>query len=171
LRTGALCHDTRRGGSITDELGPSFFHFFTPQSLPGCARLAPRLRSAKFPCHFFIAYLLVYIITAHLTLNCCFGDLCRLSHDLHSYKTPSNKMAPNGHASADPRSGDHEHQSIPPPVWHESHGPAEFKNWQKENPTQHLSYEDWKSSKHVAGLSLYYAALRIWDESDSSVSD
>jgi hypothetical protein len=80
-------------------------------------------------------------------------------------------MAPNGHASADPQSGDRENQAVPPPAWHERHGSVEFKNWQKENPTQHLSYEDWKSSKHVAGLSLYYAALHIWDESDSSVSD
>jgi hypothetical protein len=78
-------------------------------------------------------------------------------------------MAPNGHASGDSQAVDHPPQVSSRPVWHERHGSAEFKNWQKENPTQHISYNDWKNSKHVEGLSLYYAALRIWEESDSSV--
>jgi len=56
------------------------------------------------------------------------------------------------------------------PNWHARHGSGEFKIWQKEHPSEHISYDDWKSSPHGKGLSLYYAALHIWEESDSSVS-
>jgi hypothetical protein len=78
-------------------------------------------------------------------------------------------MAPNGYASADTQRVDHSVRTNSRPVWLESEKKADFNDWQKENPTQHLSFEEWKSSKHVEGLSLYYAALRIWEESDSSV--
>jgi hypothetical protein len=57
-----------------------------------------------------------------------------------------------------------------PPTWLESEKKTEYKNWLKENPTQHhQTFDDWKISKHADGLALYYAALRIWEESDSSV--
>jgi hypothetical protein len=108
---------------------------------------------------------------AALFLNCRFDNLCRLSLALHLCKPTSNQMAPNGHAPAGPKSGDRSHQPGSRQVWHENHGITEFKNWQEENPTQHLSYDDWKSSQHVAGLSLYYAAMQIWEESDSSVGN
>ncbi|KAH7393927.1 hypothetical protein DE146DRAFT_633864 [Phaeosphaeria sp. MPI-PUGE-AT-0046c] len=77
-------------------------------------------------------------------------------------------MAPNGHAPADSRTADRSSQPSSRPMWLKRHGSTEFRDWQKEHPTQHLAYDDWKTSKHVDGLSLYYAALQIWDESDSS---
>ncbi|KAH8727219.1 hypothetical protein GQ44DRAFT_790048 [Phaeosphaeriaceae sp. PMI808] len=80
-------------------------------------------------------------------------------------------MAFNGHAPPVSEQFDRQTQASSRPSWHEKHGSEEFKEWQAENPTQHISYEDWKSSKHVDGLSLYYAALRIWEESDSSEAD
>lgn len=79
-------------------------------------------------------------------------------------------MAPNGHAPAGLRTSDRSSQPSTRAKWLKEHGSAEFKVWQKEHPTQHLTYDDWKTSKHVEGLSLYYAALQIWEESDSSVS-
>jgi hypothetical protein len=46
----------------------------------------------------------------------------------------------------------------------------EFKEWQKEHPADPISKKDWETSQNIEGLSLYYAALKIWDEPDSSVS-
>jgi hypothetical protein len=160
----------RRGGSITGRLGPSFFHFFTPQPTTTCAQLAARQPQEAFSVNFSIAHLFVgHLLHVATALNYCFGNSYRLSTALQPCKTSNRRMAPNGHTPAGARSNDR-----PPsgsrPIWHQKHGNAEFQNWQKENPTQDISYDEWKSSKHVEGLSLYYAALQIWEESDSSVS-
>jgi hypothetical protein len=172
LRTRAKWLDTGPGGSIAVELGPNFFHFFTPQSFTDCARPAARRRLEAFLSDFHRVYLcLHHHHRAAFIPNCRLDNLCRLSLALHSYKIRSNEMAPNGHASGGSKSADRSHQAVSRSVWHENHGSTEFQNWQEENPTQHLSYDDWKSSKHVAGLSLYYAAMQIWEESDSSVGD
>jgi len=42
--------------------------------------------------------------------------------------------------------------------------------WRADHPTQSISYDDWKTSHHVAGLSLFFAAADIFNESASSVS-
>jgi hypothetical protein len=80
-------------------------------------------------------------------------------------------MAPNGHASSDQQTVDRRSQPSSRPAWHERRGSAEFRAWKMEHPKQHLSYDDWKVSSHVDGLSLYYAALHVWEESESSASD
>ncbi|CAO2656246.1 Nn.00g050490.m01.CDS01 [Neocucurbitaria sp. VM-36] len=76
-------------------------------------------------------------------------------------------MAPNGHVASGLRDA---RQSQPSSLrsWLDEHGNSEFETWQHEHPTQHLSYDDWKTSQHVDGLSLYYAALHLFEESDSS---
>jgi hypothetical protein len=80
-------------------------------------------------------------------------------------------MAPNGHTSTGLRSADRPVKGGMRASWLNRRGSIEFRNWQKENPTQHIDYNVWKDSEHVEGLSLYYAAMQIWDETDSSVSD
>lgn len=78
-------------------------------------------------------------------------------------------MARNGDP---PELDEHGYPPRPEP-WHESHGREEFKLWQKAHPLNHISYENWKVSTYVDGLSLYYAAVRIctdFPDSDS-VSD
>jgi hypothetical protein len=160
----------RRGGSITGRLGPSFFHFFTPQSTTTCAPRAAQQRSEIFSVNFSIAHLLgIHLDYVATTLDCCFNSLYRLSLALQLCKTSNWRMAPNGHTPAGAKSVDRSPGGSRP-AWHQRHGSAEFKNWQRENPTQNLSYDEWKASKHVEGLSLYYAALNIWEESESSVS-
>jgi hypothetical protein len=79
------------------------------------------------------------------------------------------KMAPNGHAPTDLPAVDKQSQAHPRPIWYERQRRAEFKIWQKENPTQTLTFENWKNSKHVDGISLYCATLRIWDDLTTSV--
>lgn len=81
-------------------------------------------------------------------------------------------MAPNGHASSGAGSADPSTHGAPRPSWLQAHGNTEFKAWQKEHPAESLSYEEWQKSKHtgIDGLTLYYAALQILEESDSSVS-
>jgi hypothetical protein len=78
-------------------------------------------------------------------------------------------MAPNGHTSAEPQSADRSAKGGMRAAWLKRRGSDEFKNWQAENPTEHIDFKEWKGSKHVEGLSLYYAAMQIWDETDSSV--
>ncbi|KAH5053553.1 hypothetical protein HBH96_152440 [Parastagonospora nodorum] len=77
-------------------------------------------------------------------------------------------MAPNGHAPAGDMSADNPSQVSSRPKWHARHGSGEFKIWQKEHPSEHISYDEWKSPQPGKGLSLYYAALHIWEESDST---
>ncbi|KAL5121135.1 hypothetical protein ACEQ8H_000986 [Pleosporales sp. CAS-2024a] len=77
-------------------------------------------------------------------------------------------MAANGHAAAESRSVHRQSARSSRPEWRVRYGSEEFKTWQKEHPSEHISYEDWKDSQHVKGLSLYYAALHIWEETDSS---
>jgi hypothetical protein len=79
-------------------------------------------------------------------------------------------MAPNGHAASESRAADRPSQNNSRSPWLKKHGSVEFRAWQKEHPAQSLTKEEWQNSKHVDGLSLYYAALQIWDEPDSSVS-
>lgn len=79
-------------------------------------------------------------------------------------------MAPNGHTASRQRSG-RASLTKSRQDWLEQYGSDEYRIWQKENPSQPLSYEQWKQSNHVNGLSLYYATLHIFDEPDSSVSE
>ena len=76
-------------------------------------------------------------------------------------------MAPNGHKS--PKKHDVRDPRNVSQSWLESNGKIEYQAWQAENAIQ-MSFDEWKSSKHVDGLSLYYAALSIFNEPDSSVS-
>ncbi|KAH7345987.1 hypothetical protein BKA66DRAFT_324251 [Pyrenochaeta sp. MPI-SDFR-AT-0127] len=76
-------------------------------------------------------------------------------------------MAPNRRAAHNHRDSQQSLTS-PPQPWFDDYGHREYQTWRAENPTHHLSYDDWKISKHVDGLALYYATLRILDESDSS---
>jgi len=78
-------------------------------------------------------------------------------------------MAPNGHAPSEARDADRSNQNGSRPVWLEKHGDMEFKEWQKEHPANPISQKAWEKSKDIEGLTLYYAALQIWNESDSSV--
>ncbi len=77
-------------------------------------------------------------------------------------------MAPNGHG-ASRRSDVQQSQATQHQSWLDQFGHSEYQNWRNGNPTKHLSYDDWKTSQHVDGLSLYYATLQIFEESDSSV--
>jgi len=88
------------------------------------------------------------------------------------HETTHDNMAPNGHTASVARPSESTPQKNSRPDWIKEHGIVEFKAWQKENPKQTVSYEEWssKGSNHIAGLSLFYAALSIWDEPDSSVS-
>lgn len=79
-------------------------------------------------------------------------------------------MAPNGHKASQRRNGHQSHRSSCQ-SWLKTKGETEFEEWRADNPTQQLSYEDWKSSKHVAGLSLFFAAADIFNESESSGDD
>ncbi|KAF2851127.1 hypothetical protein T440DRAFT_478613 [Plenodomus tracheiphilus IPT5] len=79
-------------------------------------------------------------------------------------------MAPNGHKASQRRDGHQSHKSSCQ-SWLKTKGQIEFEEWRADNPTQQLSYEDWTSSKHVAGLSLFFAAADIFDESDSTDDD
>lgn len=78
-------------------------------------------------------------------------------------------MAPIGHTPSGHR-GTRESYSNSPSNWLDAYGHREYQSWRDENPTQHVSYDEWKTSNHANGLSLYYATLRIFEESDSSVS-
>ncbi|KAH7095116.1 hypothetical protein FB567DRAFT_511781 [Paraphoma chrysanthemicola] len=77
-------------------------------------------------------------------------------------------MAPNGHAPKGSPAVDKNSRPQTQSRWHERHGSAEFKLWQEENPTRQITYDDWKTSEHVNGLALYYAALHVFDDSTSS---
>ncbi|KAJ4365717.1 hypothetical protein N0V83_008337 [Neocucurbitaria cava] len=76
-------------------------------------------------------------------------------------------MAPNGHAAAG-RNEAHQSRSSSLRNWLDQYGDAEFRTWQDEHPTHDLTYDDWKHSEHVDGLSLYYATLSLFEEPDSS---
>jgi hypothetical protein len=79
-------------------------------------------------------------------------------------------MALNGHAPpGHNRPNDSASQIKSLKDWLETHGRDDFDAWKHDNPTQHLSYEDWKVSNHVYGPYLYYATLQVWSESDPSV--
>lgn len=58
-------------------------------------------------------------------------------------------------------------QSLSPPEWIEQCCLSKYYEWIKTNPKQQVSYETWKKSKDTKGLALYYAALNIWDETDT----
>ncbi|OAL45984.1 hypothetical protein IQ07DRAFT_683416 [Pyrenochaeta sp. DS3sAY3a] len=76
-------------------------------------------------------------------------------------------MAPIGHTPSGHR-GTRESYSNSPSNWLDAYGHREYQSWRDENPTQQVSYDEWKTSNHANGLSLYYATLRIFEESDSS---
>lgn len=79
-------------------------------------------------------------------------------------------MAPNGR-KASQRRNRHQSQKSSCHSWLETNGKAEFDKWRLDNPTQEISYEVWKKSEHVEGLSLFFAAADILNESDSSDDD
>jgi hypothetical protein len=55
--------------------------------------------------------------------------------------------------------------------WLEKYGHSEWQAWRDADASHQLSYDAWKQSgQHVDGLSLYYATLHIFQESDSDVS-
>ncbi|KAF1946644.1 hypothetical protein EJ02DRAFT_216428 [Clathrospora elynae] len=76
-------------------------------------------------------------------------------------------MAPNGHKALGHE--DARHPGInPPPCWLQKHGKDEYDAWRDEDPNHQSSYDEWKASgEHFGGLSLYYATLSIFEESDS----
>ncbi|KAF1843833.1 uncharacterized protein K460DRAFT_357513 [Cucurbitaria berberidis CBS 394.84] len=76
-------------------------------------------------------------------------------------------MAPNGHA-APGRRDTRQSQSSSVQNWLDKYGDSEYQTWRHENPKEQLSYDDWKTSGHVDGLTLYYATLRLFEQSDSS---
>ncbi|KAI8939462.1 hypothetical protein NX059_003237 [Plenodomus lindquistii] len=79
-------------------------------------------------------------------------------------------MAPNGHKASERRDGHQSHKSSCQ-SWLKTKGEIEFEKWQTDNPTQQLSYKEWEKSEHVAGLSLFFAAADIFNESSSSDYD
>lgn len=161
------------GGSI-DGLGPSFFHS-QRSSRHNQKQLASRSRHDNYQKGLFLFFssleFWVYVISCNYFQHSWIPtvDVAFVSQSA-SHKSFDGGMAPNGHAPAGSRTADRSSQPSSRPMWLKTHGSTEFREWQKEHPTQQLTYDDWKTSRHVEGLSLYYAALQIWDESDSSVS-
>ena len=78
-------------------------------------------------------------------------------------------MPPNGH-KASPRCPRPRAHKSSCQSWIQAKGLHEFDVWRADHPTQSISYDDWKTSHHVAGLSLFFAAADIFNESASSVS-
>jgi hypothetical protein len=78
-------------------------------------------------------------------------------------------MAPNGHAAPDQPSADRDARPYTPFKWLERRGSQEFRDWKQVNPATQMSFDEWKYSNQVYGLSLYHSALHVWDESDTSV--
>jgi hypothetical protein len=116
------------------------------------------------------------LVPAGIVIACCYSRiaaaaiLCRWSFVLPD-DTFGQEMAPRDYSyvPGDQLADRTLEGNSRPMMWLESEKKTEWKNWLKENPTQHATFEDWKALKHTDGLALYYAALRIWEESDSSV--
>lgn len=80
-------------------------------------------------------------------------------------------MAPNGHAASG-KKGVRKSSEESPGFWEDKHGHREFMDWKEANQNGPFpSYEEWvESQKITGGLSLYYTALSMFEESDSTVS-
>jgi hypothetical protein len=80
-------------------------------------------------------------------------------------------MAPNGH-QAPAKKGIHKSSDSSSVFWEDKHGHREFMDWKEANQNGPFpSYEEWvESQKKSGGLSLYYTALRMFEDSDSTVS-
>ncbi|KAH8644191.1 hypothetical protein IG631_01655 [Alternaria alternata] len=78
-------------------------------------------------------------------------------------------MAPNGH-QASAKKGIHKSSDSSSVFWEDKHGHREFMDWKEANQNgPFLSYEEWvESQKKSGGLSLYYTALRMFEDSDST---
>ncbi|KAI4693221.1 uncharacterized protein J4E88_001592 [Alternaria novae-zelandiae] len=78
-------------------------------------------------------------------------------------------MAPNGHAASG-RKSTHKSSDSSPVFWEDKHGHREFMDWKEANQNgPSPSYEEWvESQKMTGGLSLYYTALSMFEESDST---
>lgn len=131
------------------------------------AQLAARLPPALIRQFYYCA---IFGLHYHLTSTSLFW-LCRsyaacLSLSRRLFR---NSMAPNGHAAAG-RNEARQSRSSSLRNWLDQYGDTEFRTWQDEHPTHDLTYDDWKHSEHVDGLSLYYATLSLFEEPDSSVS-
>jgi hypothetical protein len=79
-------------------------------------------------------------------------------------------MAPNGHAASG-KKGLRKSSDNSPVFWEDKYGHREFMDWKEANQNGPFpSYEEWmESQKLTGGLSLYYTALRMFEESDSTV--
>lgn len=79
-------------------------------------------------------------------------------------------MAPNGHAASG-RKSTHKSSDSSSVFWEDKHGHREFMDWKEANQNgPSPSYEEWvESQKMTGGLSLYYTALSMFEESDSTV--
>ncbi|KAL6709603.1 hypothetical protein ACN47E_001538 [Coniothyrium glycines] len=76
-------------------------------------------------------------------------------------------MAPNGHKAASRRSA-RQSEIISAPSWLKTHGKDEYQRWRVENPSQKLSYDDWKADgQHLHGLALFYATKSLLDDESS----
>ncbi|CAN9299019.1 unnamed protein product [Alternaria alternata] len=78
-------------------------------------------------------------------------------------------MAPNGH-QAPAKKGIHKSSDSSSVFWEDKHGHREFMDWKEANQNGPFpSYEEWvESQKKSGGLSLYYTALRMFEDSDST---
>ncbi|KAL1800362.1 hypothetical protein ACET3X_000704 [Alternaria dauci] len=78
-------------------------------------------------------------------------------------------MAPNGH-QASGKKGVHKSSDGSSVFWEDKHGHREFMDWKEANQNGPFpSYEEWvESQKRSGGLSLYYTALRMFEDSDST---
>ncbi|KAF7681833.1 hypothetical protein GT037_000809 [Alternaria burnsii] len=78
-------------------------------------------------------------------------------------------MAPNGH-QASAKKGIHKSSDSSSVFWEDKHGHREFMDWKEANQNGPFpSYEEWvESQKKSGGLSLYYTALRMFEDSDST---
>lgn len=158
--------DARRG-SLTDLDLRSSTSLLTPHHKP----VRNSTHTSHRESHLSISYIALFLV--NIVISCQYLSTATTPVHVKQWlaltETLIPKMAPNGHAPTDLPAVDKQSQAYSRPKSYERKRSAEFKIWQKENPTQTLTYDDWKSSKHVDGISLYYATLHIWDDLTTSV--